>query len=206
MSVKFEDYGLDNAKVFNAKAVKDILQPYEDDDIDSFYEKILELKDIEFAQELIELRDCFNVQLFRTIEEIKLYDITGKYYDLRQKINKVIMIKNMFNDYKKHWMSVKTIADSMYERNKDATIVSEDMKVYKNKDEKLSATNRKLDKLVKVITYIEIVLLKLKQFEAEIREAQEYLMDVKQDVSRIQSAISLALDTGEIPRVIRPRD
>jgi len=206
MAVKFEDYGLDNAKIFNAKAIEDILQPYESKDIDSFYEKVKELKSVEFYEELKALRECFDVKLFQTIEEIKLYDITGKYYDLRRKINKVIEIKNRFNDYKKHWLVVQKLADSMYERNKDAMIISEDMKVYKNKDEKLSATNRNLDQLVKISTYVDIVLLKLKQFESEIREAQEYLMDVKQDVSRIQSAMSLALETGEIARVIRPRD
>lgn len=200
MAIEFEKYNLENTKVFNYQIVKDILGAYEEKDINHFFQKIKELKDVDFSEEERELRECFTVKMFATIEEVQVYYITEKYQTLREKINKVIAIKNKFTDYKKQWITVQKLVDSMYERNKDAMVISEEMKVYKNKDEKLSATNSKLDELIKAMTYIEIVLAKLKQFEQEIKDAMDYLIDVKQDVSRVQSAIVLALDTGEIPR------
>lgn len=200
MAIKFAEYNLDNTRVFNHSVVKNILGAYEDKDIEKFYLKIKELKDIDFSEEERELRECLTVTMPSTIEEVHMYFITEKYQIIREYINKVIAIKNRFSDYKKHWVMVKKIVDSMYERNKDAMIISEDLKVYKNKDEKLSATNKNLDRIIKAMTYVEIVLLKLKQFEQEIKDAMDYLIDVKQDMSRVMSAITLALDTGEIPR------
>lgn len=201
MAIKFATFNLDTVIGFNDDIIKKILKTYEDKEIDEFYKQIKVLKDVDFCEEEAELRSCLNITMFSNIEDIIMKDITDKYITLRKSINKVIAIKNKFNDYKKQWLVVQKIVDSMYERNKDANVISEDMKIYKNKDEKLSATNKKLDQLIRAMTFVEIIILKLKQFESEIRDAMEYLMDVKQDVSRIMSAISLALDTGEIPRV-----
>lgn len=197
MGIRFTEVRIDEALIFNKSNLLQLFDAYDKSDMIEICSSLNKFRTVEFSEELQIIRKNSKLTLFNDINSITVDDIIKKYFEITNSINEVIEVRNRFTDYRQTWMEIKEILSSFYEIKKDALIISDDMKVYKNKDEKLSATNVELDEIVRALKFTDIVLLRLKHFESEIKSVMDYLMNIRQDTSRVQSAVELAMDTGE---------
>lgn len=179
----------------------DFLEYYEKDDIKAFSTKLKDTKLPNFDTVYKVLRKYKNINTISNLNDATVEYITNKRYEIRNAINTVIGVKDKHSDYKRIWKEIESLSLQMYERSKDKMLLIEDIKTLKNNDLRLSEVNFRLLDLVKLNDKIELIMARFKQVDDEIKDTLLYLQDVKEEISRIQSGIQLALDTGEIEKV-----
>lgn len=181
--------------------VKDFLEYYNQEDYGEFSEKLknTELPEFDYLTKI--LRKYKNISFIKNIQDATVDNITSKRYEIRNAINTVLSAKDRFSDLKSVWTEIEYLLNKMYERTKDTLMVSEDIKGLKNNDLRIGEVNFQLKDLVKTVDKVGLIMVRFKQVSDEIKETLLYLQDVKEEVSRIQSSMQLALDTGEIERV-----
>lgn len=180
--------------------VEEILECYNKDEWEQSIKLLSHLRIPNFGDILNLLRKN------KSFESIKLGDATVKCitemrYKVRNAINRVINIKDKFIDERAKWKEIEYLVKQIYERQKDKLIITEDIKNLKNEGLRISEINFQVKDLVKSITKIELIMMRFKQIDDEIKDTMNYLTDVKDEISRTQTAIQLALDTGEVEKV-----
>lgn len=180
--------------------VEEILECYNKDEWEQSIKLLSHLRIPNFGDILNLLRKN------KSFESIKLGDATVKCitemrYKVRNAINRVINIKDEFIDERAKWKEIEYLVKQIYERQKDKLIITEDIKNLKNEGLRISEINFQIKDLVKSITKIELIMMRFKQIDDEIKDTMNYLTDVKDEISRTQTAIQLALDTGEVEKV-----
>jgi hypothetical protein len=180
--------------------VEEILECYNKDEWEQSIKLLSHLRIPNFGDILNLLRKN------KSFESIKLGDATVKCitemrYKVRNAINRVINIKDEFIDERAKWKEIEYLVKQIYERQKDKLIITEDIKNLKNEGLRISEINFQVKDLVKSITKIELIMMRFKQIDDEIKDTMNYLTDVKDEISRTQTAIQLALDTGEVEKV-----
>jgi hypothetical protein len=187
---------------------KDLLERYDKEEWKEACDKIgnFQLPEFEDIQKI--LRKYSKITLHKSIQDLTVESIIQKRNEVRNAINTVIEIKYRFLERRKLWKDISSILGKMYERTKDSLIVTDEIKELKNDNLRQSEVNVQLKDLVKTLDKLELVMMRFKQIEDEIRETLLYLQDVKDEISRNQSAVQLALDTGEIDKVYwnKPKD
>lgn len=141
-----------------------------------------------------------DITIIGNITDATITSITEKYHELRVAINTVFSVKHRFVDYKRVWSEIQAIVSSAYKAQKIVLTFDKEIKDLKSKDLREAGIDNKCIKLVKAMEKLEIIMGRFEQVEEEIKETLLYLNDLKSDVSRVQSGIMLALDTGEIHR------
>ena len=179
--------------------------------------KLFEYYDVEdMTQMLIKLDNILLPDLTKDFELLAKYqkidgieditntsvsDITKKYFEIRTAINTVLEIRRRYSAYKDNWIELTTFINNLYKRKKGSKMLSSTLKEYKNQDLREAKVDEWLSQLVKERDRMVIAMLRINQFMDEINFTIKYLQDINTEVSRIQSAIVLALDTGEISKV-----
>lgn len=185
---------------------QDFLEYYDKGDYKKFAQKLnhIGLPDFDYIFKVIRKYKKFTS--IQSLSDATTTQITQKRYDIRNAINTVIGVKDNFNDYRRIWEEIEHLTNQMYERTKDKILISEDVKKLKNNDLRLSEVNYQLSDLVKVMDRIGLIMIRFKQVQDELKETLLYLQDVMDEVSRTQSAVQLALDTGEMEKVFWKKD
>lgn len=137
----------------------------------------------------------------KSVTDTSVAEITEKYYEVRTAINSVLEIRKKYILYKQNWDELITFVKNLYDRKKDSMMLKKELSDYKNQDLRTAKVNEWLAGLLKQKDRMIIANVRIKQFYDEIIFTLEYLQDVNSEISRIQSAIVLALDTGEISKV-----
>lgn len=177
-----------------------LYESYEKKDIDDIYNKITAVQMQDFAEDLKEVRKFKTIKLPSSIHDISVELLTQKYYDVRNAINACLNIKSKFIDYKRNWKEIEMIIKNVHAIKRNELMITDDIKEMKNQGLRDADIEYRLRNLVSSAKKVDIVMLRIKFFEDELQETLLYLQDVKNDMSRLQSAIALALDTGEMPR------
>jgi len=180
---------------------KDLLESYDSDDWKGACEKIGKFKIPEFEDFQMVLRKYNKIVSPKNINDLTVTLITEKRNEIRNAINTVIEIKHRFLDRRKFWKDINFILSKMYDRTKDSLMITEDVQGLKNDGLRQSEVNFQLKDLVKTLDKLELVMMRFKQIEDEIKETMLYLQDVKEEASRNLTAVQLALDTGEIDKM-----
>lgn len=180
--------------------IDSLYESYTKQDIDDIYNKITEVQLQDFEEDLKEIRKFKTIKLVENIHDVTVERLTQKYYETRNAINSCLNIKSKFIDYKRNWKEIEMIVKNVFTLKKNELMITDDIKALKNQELRDADISFRLKKLVDVQKKIDIVMLRIKFFEEELQETLLYLQDVKNDMSRMQSAVALALDTGEIPR------
>jgi len=185
-----------------------LLEYYEKEDWKGACDKVKIFKMPNFNDIEQILRKYKKINSVSNINDLTVDGIVSKRNEVRNAINTVIEIKDKWNDYRKIWKEFEFILKQMYSRTKDSLIVTNEIKELKNDNLRQSEVNVQLKDLVKTLDKLELVMMRFKQIEDEIKETLLYLQDVKDEISRNQSAVQLALDTGEIDKVYwnKPKD
>ena len=187
---------------------KDLLERYDKEEWKEACDKIgnFQLPEFEDIQKI--LRKYSKITLHKSIQDLTVESIIQKRNEVRNAINTVIEIKYRFLERRKLWKDISSILGKMYERTKDSLMVTDTIMDLKNDNLRQSEVNVQLKDLVKTLDKLELVMMRFKQIEDEIKETLLYLQDVKDEISRNQSAVQLALDTGEIDKVYwnKPKD
>ena len=178
-----------------------LLEYYEREDWKGACEKIKKFKMPNFNDIEQILRKYKKIVSTSNINDLTVDKIVTKRYEIRNGINTVIEIKDRWNDYRKIWKEYEFILKQLFSRTKDSLMITEDVKGLKNDNLRQSEINFQLKDLVKTLDKLELVMMRFKQIEDEIKETMLYLQDVKDETSRNQTAVQLALDTGEIDRM-----
>lgn len=177
------------------------LECYMKEDYKTFADKLKDIVLPTFEDIYINLRKYKKIQTITDLNDITVEYVTAKRYEIRNAINTVIGIKDRYTNNKNIWEEISYISNQMYERTKDKMLILEDIKKLKNNDLRIGEVNLRLNDLVKVIDKVNLIMIRFKQVSDEIKETLLYLQDVKDEMSRIQSSVQLALDTGEMERV-----
>lgn len=176
------------------------IESYNKADIDTLSSEIKKIDLMDFSGQLKELRSYKHIQLPKDIHSITVEEITKKYYEIRNAINTVLDLKSKFMDYRLKWKQIETIVKNLLQDKRDELMITDEIKNLKNQELRLSEMNYRLRDLVNSLNRIELFNVRIKAFETELNETLEYLKDVKLDMSKLQSAVELALDTGELVR------
>lgn len=176
------------------------IESYNKVDIDTLSTEIKKIDLMDFSGQLEELRSYKHIQLPKDIHSVTVEEITKKYYEIRNAINTVLDLKSKFVDYRLKWKQIETIVKNLLQDKRDELMITDEIKNLKNQELRLSEMNYRLRDLVNSLNRIELFNVRIKAFETELNETLEYLKDVKLDMSKLQSAVELALDTGELVR------
>jgi ribonucleotide reductase alpha subunit len=180
---------------------KDFLEYYEKDEDKKFVEKLSSIELPDFSATYKVLRKYKNIKGISNLNDATVTNITEKRYEIRNAINTVIGTKDNFSDYKSIWNEIEYLTNTLYDRSKDRLLLNEDIKSLKNNDLRMSEVNYQLKDLVKIVDKVGLIMLRFKQVSDEIKDTLLYLQVALDEISRVQSSLSLALDTGEIERV-----
>ena len=180
--------------------INELYESYEKKDIEDISQKISAIKLQDFAEDLQNIRNFKKIRLIGSIHDITVESLAQKYYEIREAINSTLTIKSKFIDYKRNWKEIENILVNVFNIKKNELMITDEIKELKNQDLRNSEISYRLRTIVDSQKKIDIVMLRIKYFEDELQETLAYLQDVKTDISRLQSAVGLALDTGEIPR------
>lgn len=176
------------------------IESYNKADIDTLSAEIKKIDLMDFSDQLGQLRSYKHIQLPKDIHSVTVEEITKKYYEIRNAINTVLDLKSKFMDYRIKWKQIETIVKNLLQDKRDELMITDEIKNLKNQELRLSEMNYRLRDLVNSLNRIELFNVRIKAFETELNETLEYLKDVKLDMSKLQSAVELALDTGELVR------
>ena len=180
---------------------KDFLEYYERDDYKEFASKLSSCELPDFQNIFTILRKYKNIKTVGNLNDATVEFITAKRNEIRNAINTVIGVKDAFSDKKRLWEEIDYLTTQMYERTKDKILISEDVRSLKNSELRIAEVNFQLDSLIKVMDKIGIIMIRFKQVQDELKDTLLYLQVVMDEMSRMQSAVQLALDTGEMEKV-----
>lgn len=186
--------------------VPDLLEYYNRDERTEFVEIINRLDMPNLDSVIKPVRKFKSLNTIPSINDGSVEKIQNIRYDIRNAINTTLEIKDKFNDIRQYWKEIQYLTKRIYERTKDSILITDSVKELKNDGLRIAEVNFRLKDLIKAIDKLEIFLTRFKQVEDELKEMLTYLQDLQNENSRVQSAIQLALDTGELERTYWQKD
>jgi hypothetical protein len=178
----------------------DILECYKKSDIKKIIVILKDLKLPDFEPYLKSIRIYRKLQPVQKIQDATVETVQSKRFEIRNAINTLLYIKDTINDKKSIWKEINYLIQKIYDRTKDGIMILEEVKALKNDGLRVAEVNFRMKELVAQIDILELFMTRFKQIEDEIKETLNYLQDVRDDNSRTQTLIELALDTGELER------
>lgn len=201
MKPKWEDIkepiDIETKKMFNIELTQ-FINEYNKTDINNIAETIKESDLTVFIEEVEKLRGLKRIKLPPDLLSCTIEEMIEKYNIIRNSINTVLDLKSKFNMFKANWKTLEQLLNFSFNHKKEEMMVEEDIKSLKNQELRSAEINYRLKSLVYCIEKIDLINIQVKAFDAEINETLDYLKEINKDISRIQSAIELALDTGEL--------
>lgn len=180
---------------------KQILEYFSTENVSEYIKAVDQLNPPDFTGLLEQVRQYKKLNTIQSINEGTVNQIQNIRYEIRNGINFTIEFKDKFNDFKQSWKEISYLLKRMYERNKDTFLVDEEIKTLKNESARISEINVRQRPLIDCIDKLEVYLMRFKQIDDELRETLAYLQDLQNENSRVQSAVQLALDTGELDKI-----
>lgn len=208
MKLKFSDKNEFNPEFKNSDVklsvgdilldTSELLEFYQKKDLDSIYERIKSMTFVDFQNDLNTIRTYKNIHPIKDLTDASASGLLNQYKSIRIAINECLGMKHRFMDYKRVWTETIMIVESILERQKDYLFTVPEIRDLKNKESRISEVNTKMDNMISSFHKLKVIMTRFKQMEDEIKETLEYLKDVKDENSRIQSLVVIAFDTGEL--------
>lgn len=179
--------------------LEDFYIDYSTSNYDEFCRKLEELTFRKFEQETITLAKLKNIPKLPELSEATMTALVPVYYDVRNKITEVLLLKHRVREETDTISKISYLADSFFEREKDRLFMIEEIRKLSSDSLRNAEVKKRLDKLMILKTKLKAILtFDVKSLEEDIKDTQNHLKEHREDLSRIQSAVALALDTGEL--------
>lgn len=196
-----ELFGTEGLSVERFIEVGELFEYYDLADISGLLEKLNKILLPDMTHDFEILTSLQKIDTISDISEATISSVVSKYHEVRTAVNSVLEIRRRYLGYKGNWDELITFVDNIYDRKKDSLLLTSEVKLGKSKEQREAKVNELLIKLLKQKDKLDIAKMRIKQFIDEITFTLDILESVSAEVSRVQSAIVLALDVGELTRV-----
>ena len=183
------------------ESLNPLLEYYKEGNLSEFYDFINSSEIRNFSEPLRKIREFNKINLPKDLTDINVNFLTQKYFEIRNAITEFFGIRKEFVDYQETWIEIGVLISSIYKEEKDRLSVQEDIRKLSSADLRTAEVNFRLTTLNKLKQKVEVYNLRLEHVKREFDIAMKDLDNLRFDHSRAQSALQLALDTGEVSRV-----
>lgn len=184
-----------------------VLEFYQKGDYNFLFEWINNAKIKDFTNELELVRANVNgIELPKDINDVSMNVVTEKSNQIRNATTIFFMNRRGFVAYQEIWVEMGIILNSLSKEEKDRISLDESIKKLSSADLRSAETNFRMNNVTKLKTKVDVYNSRLRYIDNEFNLIMKDLESLKFENSRYQSAVALALDTGEIPRIYWKKD
>jgi len=185
----------------NTYTLEDLYNDYSISDYDNFCLKLKEFAFRRFEAEIVQLAELRNIDPLPDLRDAMMTTLVPIYYSTRNKITTLLNLKHKLRAETDIISKISYLADSFYDREKDKLVMLDEIKKLSSDSLRQSEVKKRLDTLMILKTKLKMILtIDIKSIEEDIKDTQTHLKEHREDLSRIQSAVALALDTGELSK------